>query len=427
MGRPLRKGLHYFNIDCDQDDTLNFIEARHGIIGYGVVVKLWRKIYMLNGYFCEWAEKNIYLFAREVNVDVETVNNIVETCFTEELFNRKRFEQFRILTSRGIQRRYIKIVTEAKRKDTEIDPNYLLLEIPVAPEIHQKEEAFQEEFIPEKEDFLETVEFLPEKEGFLPEETPKIREVSTQTKVKETKEKETKEKKVVAASPAPKKFSLFRKEEEPEPYWPKLVEAWMDFGKEKFGAHPGFERDDPRIFKRIIQRLKKRALERNIGWTEAAAVSRLRLFLESAFSDKWVAANFLLSNLEKQFDKFIQRQGLNTSGSPPPLTLQQLCGRFREGNGDPRLVLPKHFEELQDRGLVTLDERIIKIRMESLVGSNIFSDTELYKDYVSGRKTKLVEADREVLMRLTVLEYLKNYAVSHVHKQHPDRLHTAGV
>ena len=382
MGRPFKKGLHYFNIDCDQDDNLNFIEARHGIVGYGVVVKLWRKIYMLNGYFCEWAEKNIYLFAREVNVDVATVNNIVESCFAEDLFCRKRFDQFRILTSRGIQRRYIKIVTEARRKDIDIDARYLLLEL-----------------IPEKQ------EFLPEKQGFPPEETPKIPELSTQTKEKETKVNETKGKMVVAASPAPKKFSLFRKAEEPEPHWGKLVDAWMDFGKEKFGVRPGFERDDPKIFKRIIQRLKKRAEERNIPWTGDSGPKRLRLFLKSAYADKWLSANFLLSNLEKQFDKFIQRQGLKSNVSPPPADLQFLYERFCAGKLDQRMVLPKHYEELHEKKMLQINESIIQIRMNSLVGSNIFSETQLYMDYESSRDSKLIDADRPVLMRLAVVEY----------------------
>ena len=382
MGRPFRKGLHYFNIDCDQDDNLNFIEARHGIVGYGVVVKLWRKIYMLQGYYCEWAEKNIYLFAREVNVNVATVNNIVETCFTEDLFCRKRFEQFRILTSRGIQRRYTKIVTEAKRKDSEIDPKYLLLE------------------------------FLPEKQGIPPEAITTIPELSTQIKGNEIIEKELKEKRIVAASPAPKKVSLDGKAEEREPHWPQLVEVWMRFGKEKFGVLPGFVRDDPKIFKRIIQRLRKRAEDRNISWSVESSVRRLTLFLESTFSDKWLSANFLLSNLEKQFDKFIQRQGSNNPGNPAPASLEYLYERFCVGNLDQRMVLPKHYEELHEKSLTEINDRIIHIRMKGLVGSNIFSETQLFMDYEAGRASKLVEEDRKVLMKLAVIEYFKSYQLA---------------
>lgn len=70
MERPSKKGLDYFNIDCSQEDNLNFIEAKHGIVGYGVVIKIWKKIYQYHGYFCDWNEKNVYLFSKDVNVDV---------------------------------------------------------------------------------------------------------------------------------------------------------------------------------------------------------------------------------------------------------------------------------------------------------------------------------------------------------------------
>ena len=43
--------------------------------------------------------------------------------------------------------------------------------------------------------------------------------------------------------------------------------------------------------------------------------------------------------------------------------------------------------------------------MNSLIGSNIFSETQLYMDYESSRDSKLIDADRPVLMRLAVVEY----------------------
>jgi len=93
MGRPSKKGFDYFNIDCSQEDNLNFIEAKHGIVGYGVVIKIWKKIYQYHGYFCDWNEMNVYLFSKDVNFEITIISELVETCFHEKIFNRELYDQ----------------------------------------------------------------------------------------------------------------------------------------------------------------------------------------------------------------------------------------------------------------------------------------------------------------------------------------------
>ena len=116
MARPYKKALHYFNLDCVQEDNLNLIEAKHGIVGYGVVVKLWKKIYGISGYYCDWKERNLFLFAREVNVSAEVITGIVESCFEEGIFSREMFERHKILTSSGIQKRWKKLLQKQSEK-----------------------------------------------------------------------------------------------------------------------------------------------------------------------------------------------------------------------------------------------------------------------------------------------------------------------
>ena len=41
----MKSGLEYFPLDCNMDDKLELIEAEFGITGFGVVVKLFQKIY----------------------------------------------------------------------------------------------------------------------------------------------------------------------------------------------------------------------------------------------------------------------------------------------------------------------------------------------------------------------------------------------
>jgi len=194
MGRHLKKGLEYFNIDCVQEDSLNYLEAKHGISGYGVLVKLWRKIYMVDGYYCDWSEKNIYLFSKEVGVDVEQIKTIVETCFSEGIFHREIYKNSGVLTSHGVQKRWLRIVVDAKRKDVQMRPELV---------ISAK---------------------TPEETGFTPEEITKTHGESTQSKVKESRVNKSKGNDSGApAVPAPKKVFIVPSHEEVRQYFKKLM------------------------------------------------------------------------------------------------------------------------------------------------------------------------------------------------------------
>jgi len=127
MARPRKKSIDYFPLDCILNDSVKYIEAKHGLTGFAVLVKLWSKIYASEGYYCNWNDKVKYLFCKEHNVEVELIDKILVTCFSEELLNPDIFEKYGVLTSGGIQKRYFKIIKESKRTNREIEPNFCLL------------------------------------------------------------------------------------------------------------------------------------------------------------------------------------------------------------------------------------------------------------------------------------------------------------
>jgi Domain of unknown function (DUF4373) len=264
MGRHDKKGLDYFNIDCNQEDNLTLVEAKHGIEGYGVVIKLWKKAYSIHGYFCEWDEKNQYLFAKETGVKIDTLKAIIQTCFDEEIFHEGLYQNKKILTSSGIQKRWKKIVIQAKRKDVEIEPIY------------------------------DVLVFIPEEMEKTPEEIVKNPEVIPQSKVKESKgnKSKVKESKDLGAK-APSEF------------WEDLVKVLFDFYGKNFKEKPSFDGRIPSDFKKLIERLKNRVLEKGFTWEKDNAPDHLRKFLEIACKDPWIKNNFLVHNLLNQFDKII--------------------------------------------------------------------------------------------------------------------------
>lgn len=129
MARPLKKGVDYFSLDCYMDDKIKMIQAEFGLKGFAIVVKLWQTIYREHGYYCEWNEEKKLLFASEEGADCGPglINEIVQACIRRDIFSKKLFDKYQILTSRGIQKRYLSIT--AKRKKAEMKKEYSLVEV----------------------------------------------------------------------------------------------------------------------------------------------------------------------------------------------------------------------------------------------------------------------------------------------------------
>ena len=171
MARPTKTGLEYFplDVDMDQDDKLFFIEAKHGLIGFAIVVRLLMLIYK-EGYYKQYTEdKEAFMIAKRLSVDVNVLKNVINDCINEGIFNKNLFEHYGILTSRGIQKRYLEAC--GRRKEVNMVKEYCLIN----PK-NYKNVVF-EHITPVNADIN------PDKCDTMPAETP-------QSKVKESKVKE---------------------------------------------------------------------------------------------------------------------------------------------------------------------------------------------------------------------------------------------
>lgn len=126
MARPQKIGLDYFplDVDIDQDDKVAIIEAQHGILGFAIIIKLLMKIYS-EGYYYDWTEKEQILFSRRVNVDINQVDVIIKDSIKWGMFDKELFNEHKILSSVGIQVRYLEAVK--RRNKVEIAKEFLLL------------------------------------------------------------------------------------------------------------------------------------------------------------------------------------------------------------------------------------------------------------------------------------------------------------
>lgn len=121
-------GLDYFELDCQMEEKVRLIQAEFGLKGFAVVVKLYQKIYGEFGYYCEWSEDSLLLFMSENGVPSDSKNliqEIVSACVRRNIFSEKLFKKFGILTSSGVQKRYMNATS--RREKVSMKKEYLLL------------------------------------------------------------------------------------------------------------------------------------------------------------------------------------------------------------------------------------------------------------------------------------------------------------
>lgn len=117
MARPQKKGLDYFPLDVNflQDKKLRLIKGEFGAKGIIILLAIWDKIYSDNGYFYKWDDDDCFLMSEGVGCGCtpELVGEVLAGCVKRSLFDERVFNMFGVLTSAGIQRRYL-----TAKKDT---------------------------------------------------------------------------------------------------------------------------------------------------------------------------------------------------------------------------------------------------------------------------------------------------------------------
>lgn len=126
MARPTKKGLDYFPLDVD---FLSDLKVRRIIKACGkeavhILVALLANIYRDEGYYVLWDDDLAFLVADEVGTKEGTVEELVKKAVQVRFFDKDIFDKYSVLTSKGIQNRYILATKE--RKKVELEFKYLL-------------------------------------------------------------------------------------------------------------------------------------------------------------------------------------------------------------------------------------------------------------------------------------------------------------
>ena len=122
-----KSGIPYFPLDVELDEKMELIEAEYGLTGYAVIIKLLQRIYGGHGYCIHWTYEVALLFAKRLGVGGSVVSEIIEAAVKRGMFHKEIFAKYKVLTSKGIQKRYFTAI--ARRKEIDVDYDILLVQV----------------------------------------------------------------------------------------------------------------------------------------------------------------------------------------------------------------------------------------------------------------------------------------------------------
>ena len=149
MARPRKDGLDYFPLDVNflSDLKIKKIIRAYGAQAVAVVMSVLTTIYRDNGYFANYDEDLIFIIADELKLEDGYVKDVIEKLIEVDFLNKEQKEKNNILTSTGIQERYLKACE--RRVKTTLNATYALIN-DSSNELPQTESTAEESFCKQK-------------------------------------------------------------------------------------------------------------------------------------------------------------------------------------------------------------------------------------------------------------------------------------
>lgn len=120
-----------WSVDIFSNDTkIDKLLDAQGWIGFGIYFYLCQMAFGSEGYYYEWCYDLCATTARKMGggVGAGTVKEAVDYCLRIGLFDKRLFDRWGVLTSRGIQKSYLIVLKSKNRKGTEVYNEFWLLD-----------------------------------------------------------------------------------------------------------------------------------------------------------------------------------------------------------------------------------------------------------------------------------------------------------
>jgi hypothetical protein len=125
-GRPTKQGIDYFPMDVGffTDVKIRKISRACGSQSTSILICLLCNIYKDEGYYILWDEDLPFVISDTVGVSEGAVKEVLIKSLQVGFFDQELYEKYKILTSSGIQKRFL--LATYQRKETTIIPEYLI-------------------------------------------------------------------------------------------------------------------------------------------------------------------------------------------------------------------------------------------------------------------------------------------------------------
>lgn len=130
MARPASVGASYFPKDCGfyRDDKIKILRSEFGAKGMYFLDYLLCELYEKEGYYMQWDKRKCYLVSDGAGCGCSPkfAEEMITRCVQESFFDKRVLNMFGVLTSCGIQRRFIRMLN--KRTNFTFIEEYFLLD-----------------------------------------------------------------------------------------------------------------------------------------------------------------------------------------------------------------------------------------------------------------------------------------------------------
>lgn len=140
MAKPFYDTLQYFMYESslEDDSKISLMERDFDAEGFRFIVKLWSACYGANGYYVELDEVFLEHFcSNKIKCTREKFNAMLAAAIQFGLVDKRCYQQFNIITSKGIQKRYLYIAKKAKWSKIKMVKDYFDFHLDIDPyDIH---------------------------------------------------------------------------------------------------------------------------------------------------------------------------------------------------------------------------------------------------------------------------------------------------
>jgi len=123
MARPTKQGIDYFPLDVNFDNNFNLFIADVGSSGFGIIINTFQLIYRDDGYFIKYSDDLFLTLRMSLMCSIDEAKIVIDKAIDRGVFDNSKFKKHKILTSKGIQDRYL--IASKRKKTVNVNKNYL--------------------------------------------------------------------------------------------------------------------------------------------------------------------------------------------------------------------------------------------------------------------------------------------------------------